>query len=438
MSKRESLLGKHGYAYGTLDAKEKAAYQQLYDAIANRDKIRLSDYPQLEPADISRLLACIDMDHPELFWMDGYQNRLAMNALIEEEDVAGDVWRTFFEGADYNNDGKISLFERSLAAARVVMDVDPTIQWAIKDELGLLPIWTERRVQMIQQSFDAYVRECRRCIPRHADDYLAFRRIFEYVAQHTSFTMRRNMRSEDVRSVFLNRESVCKGYAEALQYLLLDQGIPCFTVRGTSDLNEMTQSMHAWNYVFIGGEWNLVDITVGDWDLELKPDLMPDIPDDIRNQFVDYRCMSLDGLGYHPAEIVDYPQTGTTGSYFKHENYVLEQGDWVNLARMFLKLFNRVEPFVLAQVIGNAPEVEAWVRSETERVVKACVASGGSYESFMADPNRFLTLSERVNETDIAQTGWGGFSPSFEYLFPDDNVVLMTAPGKPPVNVIRR
>ena len=79
MSKRESLWGKHGYAYGTLDAKEKAAYQQLYDAIANRDRIRLSDYPQLEPADISRLLACIDMDHPELFWLyNGIEMTLAV------------------------------------------------------------------------------------------------------------------------------------------------------------------------------------------------------------------------------------------------------------------------------------------------------------------------------------------------------------------------
>ncbi len=432
MSTRKSLLGKPGYAYSTLRDNERSAYLQLYETIINRDRIRVEDYPLLEANDISRLLACIDMDHPELFWMDGYQNPLAMNSVIDDSNTSDVWWKSFIEGFDFDHDGKISFFERNLAAARVALDADPAIQWAIEDELRLLPTWTEKRVESIQELFNEYVLDCKRYVAVEADDYHVLRHVFEYVAQHTSFGMRKPSKLQDIRSVFLNRESVCKGYAEAFQYLLLDLGIPCFTVMGSADVSQFAQAVHAWNYVLVDGQWNIVDITAGDWDLELKPELLPTISEKIRDRFVDYRCMSLGGQGYRPADILPYPPTGTTGNYFEREGYTLRLGDWVNLTRLFLKLFNRSESYIMVRCDDDFAALDAWMQTELTKTVKTCVAAGGSYESFLTDPKRFRETAKMVNDVDIEQTGWGDFQPCVEYVFPDEDAFVLTATGKPP------
>ena len=66
--------------------------------------------------------------------------------------------------------------------------------------------------------------------------------------------------TQDLRSVFISKRSVCAGYAKAFQYLCTIAGIPCITVRGTTNTGES----HAWNMIRINGNDYWVDTTWGD------------------------------------------------------------------------------------------------------------------------------------------------------------------------------
>ena len=69
---------------------------------------------------------------------------------------------------------------------------------------------------------------------------------------------KKSKRDQEIRSVFLDKETVCNGYAEAFVYLCKQCNINCAYARGTS-LNES----HAWNIVEIDGKYCWIDIT---WD----------------------------------------------------------------------------------------------------------------------------------------------------------------------------
>ncbi len=62
----------------------------------------------------------------------------------------------------------------------------------------------------------------------------------------------------------IDRKAVCAGYARAYQLLLNSMGIPAWTVTGSSLIPGTTDSaLHAWNLVYLDGEWYQTDVT---WD----------------------------------------------------------------------------------------------------------------------------------------------------------------------------
>ncbi|MBE6562381.1 MAG: hypothetical protein E7660_01445 [Ruminococcaceae bacterium] len=62
----------------------------------------------------------------------------------------------------------------------------------------------------------------------------------------------------------VEKKAVCAGYSRAYQLLLTSLGIPAWTVTGSSYIPGTTETaLHAWNIVFLDGEWYYTDIT---WD----------------------------------------------------------------------------------------------------------------------------------------------------------------------------
>ncbi len=57
---------------------------------------------------------------------------------------------------------------------------------------------------------------------------------------------------------FLNKKTVCQGYANATQYLLTLLGIPAVVVTGTAE-----GDTHAWNLVQLDGAYYFMDTTWG-------------------------------------------------------------------------------------------------------------------------------------------------------------------------------
>lgn len=75
----------------------------------------------------------------------------------------------------------------------------------------------------------------------------------------------------DVRSVFLNGQAVCGGYARALQLLCQKAGIPCIYVTGYDSQNEN----HAWNQVVLNDQTYWIDPTWIDTTMSSSEDADP-------------------------------------------------------------------------------------------------------------------------------------------------------------------
>ena len=61
----------------------------------------------------------------------------------------------------------------------------------------------------------------------------------------------------------INRRAVCEGYARAFKYVLDELKIPCVIVCGIAENKDGQRESHAWNYVYLKGEWYAIDVT---WD----------------------------------------------------------------------------------------------------------------------------------------------------------------------------
>ena len=429
--KRKSLLGISGFAYSALQPWEQRVYRRLCNSIMNCRKIDLFDYPGLNQSDISRILLCIDMDHPEFFWMDGYQSKWAMtkNALnlMQDGGILEETLMAMENGVDYDNDGEVSFFERRLAGGRAALEANPLIAWSIEDSLTLSPFWGARRIDRIQKQFDKYQAGCRALIPEQADDYQILRTVFEYVAGHTSYSFKKMKKSQDVRSVFIERESVCKGYAEALQYLLLGFGIPCFTAQGIAGSDLGIKGAHAWNYVMIDGVWNIVDVTAGDWDLELRPERLPNIPNHVRADFVDHRCMCLDGSSYKPADFIEYPKTGTTSDYFEYEGYILHPEAWRAFVRICCRLHAGLEKYVQVRCVGDYAETEEWMRSAITLVVRICVVVDKQSKVAFTLDSATMEEARSLSRDEINEAGWGNFKLNIHPMSAKRDVCVLTS-----------
>lgn len=89
--------------------------------------------------------------------------------------------------------------------------------------------------------------------------YDKVKQVFELIIAQTDY-VEGSAYNQDIRSVFLNQQSVCTGYAKTLEYLLNALGIPCTIINGeTSD-----GALHCWNQVCIDGTYCWVDVTRGD------------------------------------------------------------------------------------------------------------------------------------------------------------------------------
>lgn len=197
------------YAYETLNEEDKDIYINMYLAIYEMSPgIKLECY---DSDKMKHIFQCMMMDHPELFWANGY------------------TYVKYTSGNELVAIGFTGIF---------------TIDNAER----------QRRQGII----DAYVSECFAGLPQ-GDDYQKIKYIYEYIILHTEYDLDASD-NQNISSVFVNNRSVCQGYAKATQYLLNLAGIKSTLVIGTTVDNES----HAWNLVMSNGCYYYVDTTWGD------------------------------------------------------------------------------------------------------------------------------------------------------------------------------
>lgn len=95
-------------------------------------------------------------------------------------------------------------------------------------------------------------------------DYTKIMAVHDYLIDNTSYDQTISMNNiYNIYGTLINNVAVCEGYSKAFKYILDYIGINNIIVSGIGVDNDGKQESHAWNYVFLRGNWYAVDVT---WD----------------------------------------------------------------------------------------------------------------------------------------------------------------------------
>lgn len=196
------------YVYGTLGEEERKVYDEIYQAIdSHESKVRVDT---LDQKVLEHAYRAVMADHGEIFWVSGY------------------VYTRYTMGVQ-----------------TVGLDFAPEYTMTLEER------------ETFQTQIDAAVQEILAGAAGAAGDYEKAKYVFEYLAQNVDYETGAPD-NQNIISVFLNRSTVCQGYANATQYLLTLLGIQSAVVTGTAE-----GEAHAWNLVRLDGDYYFIDTTWG-------------------------------------------------------------------------------------------------------------------------------------------------------------------------------
>lgn len=255
------------YAYGQLDAIGKTVYDEMLSTILNQDeKISLST---TDTDVMNRAYSALCSDYGGLFWVNGY------------------VFTRYKKGDEL-----------------VGLEFSP--KYTLTEE--------ERR--QTQEEIDRVVDEWFAGISINDTDYEKAKYVYEILALKTEYVENAED-SQNIISVFLGRQTVCQGYACAVQYLLEQLGIQSMIVSGKA-----LGQPHAWNLICLDGEYYYMDATWGNNGYRNK--------EGVETSFIDYNYMAMTTaemqMGHDPDMEIDLPEcTAVLNNYYiKEGNYIEE------------------------------------------------------------------------------------------------------------------
>lgn len=182
-------------------------------------------------------LSALLLDHPEIFWLDtqnikfayGYNVRRTMNGSVKLYVTALKIQPQIC--VNYTEGDLDSEIENALAAYETFNET----------------------LNNIEISGDT--------------DYEKLKSIYEYVAETATYNADSGYNASTAGSVLSEPHyAVCEGYAHAVKLLCDREGIPCVTVGGNYVASSNTG--HAWNEVYLDGNWYGADVTWDDLDNE--------------------------------------------------------------------------------------------------------------------------------------------------------------------------
>lgn len=201
------------YGYQTLTEEEQKIYRQWVKGLESfQEEITLG------PVSGDRLEVIgnrIMIDHPEYFWTEG--------------------------GFQYYEETKL---DGSVLSVRVIPDY----------------LMGEEEAELVRTQIELCAENWLSGVSSEADPYEKIKYVYETLIREVSYD-ENSENNQNIQSVFLNKSTVCMGYAKATQYLLNQMGVFCTLVTGT--VTDGTDAGHAWNLVRIGESYYYVDTTWG-------------------------------------------------------------------------------------------------------------------------------------------------------------------------------
>lgn len=279
------------YAYGTISTDCK----QLYAEILLTMRGHYSDMPlcSIDANEIEKISSSVLLDHPELFYVDGYS--------YEQYMFAGNVQKIVYN-ANY------TMNKTDVADKKAQID------------------------QVVQHWLQG--------ISQQASDYDKVKYVYECIIRNTEYNLAAPD-NQNICSVFLGHESVCLGYAKSVQYLLQQLGMKCAVVTGSV----ITGEAHAWNLVEIDSQYYYVDATWGDASY-LSDSGAADV---LTTTNYDYLCITTRDL--QKTHIIDNPVsvpncTSLLNNYYVKEGLYLNNLESLTLERIFRNAYSDGEECV--------------------------------------------------------------------------------------------
>lgn len=198
------------YYFSNLEITRQNLYVEILYGLENY--VEEMEISTKDTAEIDKVFQCVLMDHPEIFYTDGYS--------FVKYTLGEEVKKITFKGTYvYTKEEK------------------------------------EKRENLVENAALKLLNG----IPEDATDYEKVKYVYETVIKNTEYDMEAED-NQNICSVFLNGASVCQGYAKAVQYLLMKLDIPATLVVGTVENGEG----HAWNLVKVNNRYYYLDATWGD------------------------------------------------------------------------------------------------------------------------------------------------------------------------------
>lgn len=319
------LLGKQAKAeefqfyYQFLNEDQRELYENVIEAA--KMYAEEVDVNRLSAAQTEQAYLAVYYDHPELFWLSsGYQ-----------------YWS---DGNDH--------------VTGIEMQYNTT--------------WEQKEQQ--SEQMEVIIQEILYEVDYGQDTYGKIKSVYEYLIDHVDYVAGSDY-NQDIRSVFLNWQSVCTGYTKATQVLLQRMGIFCTCVRGIANGGN-----HAWNLVQIDDQYYYVDTTWGDplylndsgWDGEID---------------YTYLCCTQEVLfrTHQPEDSAILPECRSEMyNYYRLNGMYLESGDWNSVYQYVIDIIQQ----------GGTEAVMNFSSEEQYTAAKVNLLDYGLLDELM---NQYLDLS---------------------------------------------
>ncbi len=283
-AKEQSLY----YAYRSLTEEEQTLYTEILMILTRMEEDIIVSALQEEPID--KVFQCVMYDHPELFFVEGYQ--------ITKYTVEEEVKRITFRGTY---------------------------------------AYTKEEAESRKEKIAQYVSRFFAGMPVGTDEYEKVKYIYEYLIRNTAYDLQAK-ENQTICSVFLYGASVCQGYAKAMQYLCQQAGIEAALVLGSVENGEG----HAWNLVKVDGAYYYVDATWGDAFYAFAPGQMPN--GRLPSINYDYLCVTTQQLcKTHTIDMeIALPRCiAVQANYYVREGAYFESADMEKVKALFERAYER-------------------------------------------------------------------------------------------------